>query len=92
MAPSLKTDSFTCIVPSKTDIASPESTIISSTATTTTDGNNSNDNTTTIYEKLKSGSNATRDMVKTAVVNVSFVQPFFAAKSTFDLLKKTNCY
>lgn len=32
----------------------------------------------------------TKDIIKTAIFNVSFVQPIFAAKGTFDLLKKPN--
>lgn len=99
LAPGLKTDLFTSIVPSQSNITASESTPISnasnSTITTTnitttasTDG--SNDNNSTVDEKSESINSTTKDMIKTAIVNVSFVQPFFTAKATFDLLKKPS--
>lgn len=99
LAPGLKTDFFMSIIPNQSKFVASESTSMSNTPNTTTTTTNitaaaniggHNDNNSTVDEKLESVSNTTKDMIKTAIVNVSFVQPFFAAKATFDLLKKPS--
>lgn len=63
LAPGLKTDLVTSLVP------------------------------TIVNEKTEDGTTTTttpQDMIKTAIVNVSFVQPIFAAKGSFNFLKKPN--
>lgn len=76
LAPGLKTDLITSIVPNNNIVSKSDKVDI------TPDASGVSVTTPALA--------STRDIIKTAIFNVSFVQPIFAAKGTFDLLKKPN--
>lgn len=78
LAPGLKTDFMTSMIPNS--VVAP----VSATADSTTDP------ASTASVATTPSLIPTKDILKTALFNISFVQPIFAAKGTFDLLKKPN--